>query len=116
MILNEAGVFDYAPPNNDVPATCRILEGVRYNMNSPKVTQIQIVYNIFCFKDENANIQSQHAAPFRTDCMPGEPMPAVTYDNCTKLGCCHVQISTDASFCHHKIPSMHTYNVSAGLF
>lgn len=43
-------------------------------------------------------------------------MPAVTYDNCTKLGCCHVQISTDASFCHHKIPSMHTYNVSAGLF
>ena len=29
MILNEAGVFDYAPPNSDVPATCRIIEGVR---------------------------------------------------------------------------------------
>ena len=30
LILNETGVFDYAPPNNDVPATCRILEGVRW--------------------------------------------------------------------------------------
>ena len=30
MILNEAGVFDYAPPNYDVPATCRILESVRW--------------------------------------------------------------------------------------
>ena len=29
LILNETGVFDYAPPNNDVPATCRILDGVR---------------------------------------------------------------------------------------
>ena len=48
--------------------------------------------------------------------MPGEPMPAVTYDRCTKLGCCHNQISTDIAFCHHKIPSMHTYNVSEGLF
>ena len=48
--------------------------------------------------------------------MPGEPMPAVTYDRCTKLGCCHNQISTDIAFCHHKIPSMHTFNVSEGLF
>ena len=53
---------------------------------------------------------------FRTDCMPGEPMPAVTYERCTQLGCCYNQISTDIAFCHHKIPSMHTFNVSAGWF
>ena len=43
-------------------------------------------------------------------------MAAVTYDKCTKLGCCHNQISSDIAYCHHKIPSMHTFNVSAGLF
>ena len=48
--------------------------------------------------------------------MPGEDMSAVTYERCTELGCCFNQIRADIAFCHHKIPSMHTFNVSEGLF
>ena len=100
LILNETGVFDYAPPNNDVPATCRILEGVRW------------------VKSEIGAIQRGKLALaiFRTDCMPGEAMSAVTYERCTELGCCFNQIRADIGFCHHKIPSMHTFNVTAGSF
>ena len=100
LILNETGVFDYAPPNNDVPATCRILEGVRWVKREIR----------------NATYTKLELPIFRTDCMPGEDMSAVTYERCTELGCCFNQIRADIGFCHHKIPSMHTFNVTAGSF